>query len=193
MAQRQRQAFLLVETMEPRQLLSGAAISAPRTDPCPDDVPVRSTLTGVEKPSGPWQGLRVSSSSTPASRRSRPDFRSGKNSSQWTADQSAYSASTLGSGLAMQQQMLSDTVAFVKNGVSDDQFEVIVPLVQASLQRLRSRLSMFLYINPTNAGNTPYNFAIVKVTYNSSKNSEGSLKRHGPSHIHSKAQFSDYI
>ena len=82
--------------------------------------------------------------------------------SQWNKDQSIYHANNPGSGLAMQQQMLSDTVAYVQNGVTERSFRVIGS-GSSVFYRPASDLDV-VYLGKKPQPRTYYYFDLVSVT-----------------------------
>jgi len=120
MAQKQRRVFLQVERMEPKQLLSSTAIGALAPIPGLTMYRYNSTLAGIEKAVGTVAKTHNFSQLDASLATLAARLPYGQQLlSQWINDQSIYAANNPGSGLAMQQQMLSDTVAYVQNDVTE--------------------------------------------------------------------------
>ena len=114
-----------VESLEARQLLSGTVIPALAQLPILTMFRFNSTLSGIEQAVGTLPRTQNISQfdATLATLSARLPY--GRQLlSQWKNDQSIYDPAVSGSGLAMQEQLLSDTVAYVQNGTTQGLFAV---------------------------------------------------------------------
>ena len=89
--------------------------------------------------------------------------------SQWKDDLNIFDPNTPGSGLAMQQKLLSDTGAFVQNGATDGKLRVIgggASVFNTGGQRLGSIVANWhpVPIGVSPVGNSYYHYAVATVT-----------------------------
>ncbi len=115
-----------VERLEPKQLLSSSVIGGLAQPPVLSMFRYSATLVGVEKAVGSvcktedFSQLDASLATLSARLPYGQQLLS-----QWNNDQRGFDANIPGSGLAMQQRMLSDTVAYAQRGATEEQFRVI--------------------------------------------------------------------
>jgi hypothetical protein len=116
---------LQLEALESRQLLSGTGIPSLVQTPVLTMFSYNSTFVGIEKAVGTVYKTQDFSQldATLAALSARLPYGQ-QVLSKWNNDQSIFNADIPGSGLAMEQKLLSDTVAYVQNGVTEGLFGV---------------------------------------------------------------------
>jgi hypothetical protein len=127
MAQKRTRVCLQVERMEPKQLLSSSVIGGLAETPVLTMFRYRSTLAGVKKAVGTVARTHEFNQLAPslAALSTRLPFGRQQVLPLWNNDLNILDPNIRGSGLAMQRQLLSDTVAYVQSGATEEQFRVI--------------------------------------------------------------------
>jgi len=177
MAQKGKRVCLQVEWIEPKQLLSSSLMGGLAQTPVLTMFRYSSTLAGVENALGTVAKTQdFSQLDASLATLSAPIPYGQQLLSQWKDDLNTFDPNIRGSGLAMQRQLLSDTVAYVQNGVTEGLFRVIgrgaSVFYQGDDNPFKDWKRFEIYRDPSQ-GWTEYDFAAATVTNLTGENVAG--------------------
>ncbi len=168
MAQKGKRACLQVEWIEPKQLLSSSLIGGLAQTPVLTMFRYSSTLAGVEKAVGTVAKTHEFSGLAPslATLSARLPFGRQQVLPVWNNDLNIFDPNIRGSGLAMERQLLSDTVAYAQSGATEKLFLVTGRGSSVFYQDVPRNVEI-----ARDPPNYPvYNFAVAYVTNGTGKN-----------------------